>query len=87
MESSELEKEVVETKVILGRMDERLANIENALRRDYHALHGNGAPGIVERVTNLEASVNSTWRTIQTAGTVVMAVISLVVSMLAMIKR
>ena len=36
--------------VILGRIDERLQNIE----RIYTIIHGNGRPGLLERVQKLE---------------------------------
>ena len=32
---------------------ERLARIEERLTNDYHAIHGNGKPGILETVENI----------------------------------
>ncbi len=32
---------------------ERLSRIEERLQNDYHALHGNGKPGILETVQNI----------------------------------
>lgn len=36
---------------------ERLARIEERLTHDYHALHGNGKPGILEEVKNITTRV------------------------------
>lgn len=43
-----------ERDTLLIRMDERLKAIDGALARDYKCLHGNGQPGLVERVQKLE---------------------------------
>lgn len=37
---------------------ERLARIEERLTHDYHALHGNGKPGILETVQNITQRVD-----------------------------
>ena len=36
---------------------DRLARIEEKLNRDYHTIHGNGKPGIVEKVENITSRV------------------------------
>ncbi len=43
-----------ERDALLIRIDERLEHVEAALARDYQALHGNGRPGLIERVQELE---------------------------------
>ena len=43
-----------ERDALLIRMDEKLKGIESALARDYKCLHGNGQPGLLERVQKLE---------------------------------
>lgn len=43
-----------ERDTLLIRIDERLKGIESALARDYKCLHGNGQPGLIERVQKLE---------------------------------
>ena len=40
--------------LLLVRIDERLKSIDGALARDYKCLHGNGQPGLIERVQKLE---------------------------------
>lgn len=40
--------------MLLVRIDERLEFIKGALARDYKCLHGNGQPGLIERVQKLE---------------------------------
>lgn len=44
-----------ERDALLIRIDERLEHVGAALARDYQALYGNGRPGLVERVRELEA--------------------------------
>ena len=41
-------------KELLIRIDERTKDIQEALARDYKLLHGNGQPGLLERVQKLE---------------------------------
>ena len=36
------------------RMDERLKSIDDKLAEDYKHLHGNGQPGLIQRVQKLE---------------------------------
>lgn len=86
MENSELEQAIIDTKVILGRMDERMGNIEEALKRDYHALHGNGQPGILDRLTKLEEAQKSAWNTIRTVGTLLLSLASMAVSIYAAVR-
>ena len=38
----------------LGKMEQGITDILKALERDYHHLHGNGTPGLIERVSKLE---------------------------------
>ena len=37
---------------------DRLARIEEKLTRDYHTIHGNGKPGIIEKVENITSRVD-----------------------------
>lgn len=39
---------------LLSRLDERTEEIKNKLKTDYAHLHGNGRPGLLERVQKLE---------------------------------
>jgi len=39
---------------LLIRLDERTKKIKDDLETDFHALYGNGKPGLVERVQKLE---------------------------------
>ena len=39
---------------LLIRLDERTKKIKDDLEDDYHALYGNGKPGLLERVQKLE---------------------------------
>lgn len=43
-----------ERDTLLIRMDEQLKEIHKALERDYKCLHGNGQPGLIQRVQELE---------------------------------
>ena len=74
---------MADLRVILARMDGRLSGIEDALRHDYHALHGNGQPGIIERLTRLEAARHSAWGVIQAVGTVLLSLASMAVAIYA----
>ena len=73
-------------RVILARMDERLEHIEDALRRDYHALHGNGSAGIIERLTRLEEARRSVWGTIHTILTLALSAGAILVAIWAAFK-
>lgn len=52
------EKEMTEG---LSEIKANIEAIKEALDKDYHALHGNGSPGLVQRVTELEHN----WRWIK----------------------
>jgi hypothetical protein len=43
-----------ERDTMLIRMDEKIKEIHKALERDYKCLHGNGQPGLIQRVQQLE---------------------------------
>ena len=47
----EFEKEVIEK---LTALNTKLDAVNEALGKDYKVLHGNGKPGLIERVTLLE---------------------------------
>ena len=49
------EKEVIER---LTRIEGAIGEVQEALKRDYKVLHGNGQPGLVHRVAALELN----WR-------------------------
>ena len=38
----------------LGELSAGIQDIKEALAKDYHHLHGNGTPGLIERVAKLE---------------------------------
>ena len=77
---------MADLRVILARMDGRLGGIEDALKRDYHALHGNGQPGLIERITRLEEARHSAWGVIQAVGTVVLSLASMAVAIYAALR-
>ena len=39
----------------LGRIEAELRDIKEALKRDFAALHGNGRPGLLDRMAAMEA--------------------------------
>jgi len=47
------EKEVIER---LTRIEENIKQVRDDLQEDYKILHGNGQPGLVQRVTVLETN-------------------------------
>lgn len=87
MTQEDLEKYVIETGQALARIDERLGHIQGALDRDFLALHGNGHPGILERLTKLEEAQKSTWNTVRTVGTVIGVILSLLMSIAGLVWR
>lgn len=48
---TEFETRVTES---LAKLESKIEEIQGALSKDYKALHGNGHPGLIERVTLLE---------------------------------
>lgn len=50
------EKEVIDR---LARIEENIEGLQGKLTNDYKVLHGNGQPGLVDRVTALETSQKS----------------------------
>lgn len=50
------DKEVIDR---LARIESSIEDIKEALKRDFNVLHGNGQPGLLTRVANLE--VNWKW--------------------------
>ena len=40
----------------LARIEGHIEDVQGSLDRDYHILHGNGRPGLVDRVTALETN-------------------------------
>lgn len=48
------EKEMTEG---LSEIKANIKEIKKALDKDYHALHGNGSPGLIHRVTVLEHNI------------------------------
>ena len=80
MENSDLEKLVMDVRELLARLDARMGNVEASLDRDFHLLHGNGQPGICDRVTKLEEAQKSAWHTIRTVGTLLLSLASMAVS-------
>lgn len=56
---------------LLIRMDEHVKNIEDALGRDYKCLYGNGKPGLIERVQQLENYHQNENKFTRRAGTII----------------
>lgn len=48
---TQFEQDVIER---LTKLNAKLEEVQKALSKDYKALHGNGHPGLIERVTLLE---------------------------------
>ena len=48
---TEFETRVTES---LAKLESKIEEIQGALSKDYKALHGNGSPGLIHRVTVLE---------------------------------
>ena len=86
MTQEDLEKYVIETGQALARIDERLGHIQGALDRDFLALHGNGHPGILERLTKLEEASKSTWHIVRTIGTLILSLASMAIALYAAIR-
>ena len=77
---------ISDLRVILARMDERLGHIEGALKRDYQVLHGNGQPGVIDRLTRLEEARRSVWGVVQAIGTVLLSLASMAVAIYAALR-
>lgn len=82
-----LETEIVEIKVLLGRIDERLKTMEESLKSTEKTLYGNGQPGIVNRVTKLEVKSSSAWATIKGIGSFILSLLSMIVAALSNIIK
>lgn len=61
----------------------RLDAIESSLKRDFHEIHGNGKPGILDRLADLEKwkeAQHSTWRAIREILTIILSLAALAVA-------
>ena len=61
----------------------RLEAIEASLKRDYHVIHGNGKPGILDRLQDLEKwreAHGSIWRTLREILTILVSLAALAVA-------
>ncbi|MBR0422942.1 MAG: hypothetical protein IJI85_10255 [Clostridia bacterium] len=69
------EKEVIDR---LARIESAIEDIKEALKRDYHLLHGNGRPGLEHRVGALELN----WRWVKWLAGVIGAGVGFIASFL-----
>jgi hypothetical protein len=77
MSQTSFEKEVIE----------RLTSIEVKLDADYRALHGNGKPGLLDRVNKLENSMYAGGMLYRAVVSVVAWIITLAVALYAALKN
>lgn len=77
MSQTAFEKEVIE----------RLTSIEVKLDADYRALHGNGKPGLLDRVNKLENSMYAGGMLYRAVVSVVAWIITLAVAIYAALKN
>lgn len=77
MSQTSFEKEVIE----------RLTSIEVKLDADYRALHGNGKPGLLDRVSKLENSMYAGGMLYRAVVSVVAWIITLAVALYAALKN
>ena len=77
MSQTAFEKEVIE----------RLTSIEVKLDADYRALHGNGKPGLLDRVNKLENSMYAGGMLYRAVVSVVAWIITLAVAVYAALKN
>ena len=87
MTSDEIEKAIVETKVILGRIDERLKAIEESLKSTEKVLHGNGQPGVISRLTEVEVKQNGAWAVVKGIGSFILSILSAILATYASVKK
>lgn len=78
-----IEDEIVEMKVMLARIEERLVKIQDDLDRDFKTLYGNGKPGVLERITKLEERQSSVWATIKSLGGFILSILSMGIALYA----
>jgi len=43
----------------LGKIEGKISSIEDKLENDYHELHGNGQPGLIHKVNELQTKVSN----------------------------
>lgn len=77
MSQTSFEKEVIE----------RLTSIEVKLDADYRALHGNGKPGLLDRVSKLENSMYAGGMLYRAVVSFVAWIITLAVALYAALKN
>lgn len=75
-----------ERDALLVRIDEQIEEINKALERDYHALHGNGHPGLVSRVQKLEDWQEQAESFKQKYGSVIGWIITTAIAVFAVFK-
>ena len=66
---------------------ERLTSIEVKLDADYRALHGNGKPGLLDRVNKLENSMYAGGMLYRAVVSIVAWIITLAVALYAALKN
>ena len=71
----------------LGRIEARLESIDNALKNDYRHLHGNGQPGLLTRVQQLEDLHKNENQITRKLGLVVAWLVNAVIATVALFKH
>ena len=74
-------------KELLIRIDERTKDIQEALARDYKTLHGNGNPGLLERVQKLENLHQNENTMFKKYGAVIAWIITTIIAVYSAIKH
>lgn len=72
---------------LLIRLEERLKGIDEALKRDYRILHGNGQPGLIQRVQELEDFHKNENGFIKKYGGVIGWIVTTVIAIYSVIKH
>ena len=72
---------------LLIRMDERMKSIDEKLAADYKHLHGNGQPGLIERVKELEDWKDAKQKHVGAIAGVIGFVINAVIAWYAALKK
>lgn len=76
-----------ERDTLLIRVDEQVKEIHRALARDYKCLYGNGQPGLLQRVQQLENYHSNENTFLKKFGAVIAWIVSTALAVYAVIKH
>ena len=71
----------------LGRIEAKLESIDNSLQNDYRHLHGNGQPGLLTRVQQLEDLHKNENQITKKIGIVAAWLVNAVIATIALFKH